>query len=141
MQRDYVTFRQQPLQRDVIHPEFLRRLLVRERVIREDPHAETLKQPRELETDLPGPDDPDGLSVQVEPDQAAEGEIILPDPVEGTVNVAVQRQQKPQRVFGHGKGGVGRDAHDGEVQLIGRLHRHVTETGTAHRHQPDFQTG
>ncbi len=51
--------------------------------------------------DLTGTDKPGGFAVQVETDQAVQGEVQFPHPVEGPMDLAVQRQ-------GLGRGARGR---------------------------------
>ena len=82
-------------------------------------------------TDAAGADDAHGFALEVEAQEAIEGEIAFADAVEGAVGFAVEGKDEGDGVLGDGVGGVGGDADDGDVVLAGGIEIDVVEAGAA----------
>ena len=76
-------------------------------VERQHATAESGQDPGQDGANGSGSDDPSGLAVQVEAEQPVEGEVALAHAVEGTVGLAVQRQNQGEGMLGHRMGGIG----------------------------------
>ncbi|MNM72193.1 hypothetical protein D3C81_838810 [compost metagenome] len=88
------------------------------RVIGQQLAAETVHDLCKGGADLSGADHADGLAHQVESGQALQPEVPFAGAVVGTGQAAVECEDQCYRMFGHGMGRIGRDAHDGQPQAL-----------------------
>src|SRR3546814_3151114 len=86
VERQQVRLRQQRLERHIVDAERPARI-ARERVVAEQPAAEAGQDARRDQADLPRPDDPRRLAVEIEAEQPVEREIALPHPGIGAVDL------------------------------------------------------
>ena len=68
--------------------------------------------------------------------EAVEGEVPLAHPVEGAVELALERQDQPHGVLGDRGRGVGGHPRDRDTEPGGRRDVDVVEAGAAEQHQP-----
>jgi hypothetical protein len=109
--------------------------------VREQAAAEAVEDARDQRADPAGADDAGGAAVEVEAEQAVEGEVALAHAVEGAVGLAVEGQDQRQRMLGDRVRGVGR--HPGHRDPEGARHGEVdvVEAGAAQRDQPHAPPG
>ena len=88
------------------------------RIAGEHIHPESAEDLRRDPTDLPCADDPGGLPVEIEPDEAIERKIVIPDAGVGQVDLAIQGQQESDGVFGDRIGRIRRDPTDSDICLL-----------------------
>ena len=100
MQRDDVGFREQLVERVDVRRERCG-FVVAPHVVGEDPAAEPAQVAHHGGADLARADHADGLVAQLEPDEPAEREVVLTNPVVGTVHTSPQRQDERQRELRH----------------------------------------
>ncbi|MNL11452.1 hypothetical protein D3C87_1322900 [compost metagenome] len=100
-------------------------------VIRQQLATEAVHDFGEGRADLPGADHADGLAHQIETGQPMQAEIAFAGAIVGAVQTAVECQDQRHRVFGHGMGRVGRNAHDRQAQAFGRCQVDMVVTGRA----------
>ncbi len=87
--------------------------------------------PATTRADLPSADDADGAAVEVEAQQAFEGEIVFAHAGGGAVDFAIQSQHQAHGVLAHGIGGIGRHADNCHAQLGGGGQVDMVEAGGA----------
>ena len=94
------------------------------------------KAAKNLRNELPyfaSADDADRFAMQIKTNESAEREVQLPDPVEGSMNFSVEREQEGQGVFGHRVRKICRNADHVDSQRVRSGHVHVVKPRTAQR--------
>ena len=96
------------------NPILLRLLLIRVQIIRHNIASKPSTQniPHQ-QPDLPCPNNPYRLAVEIEADEPGEGEIAFARAVEGFVVFADEGEEEADGEFGDGVGGVGGDVDGG----------------------------
>ena len=133
VERDDVRLGEEPVERHV----FEACGGVRECVVGEHAHPETLADFREDASDLARAYDASRLAVQVESGQPGEREVEVARPRRRLVDVAVERKEQRGGVLRDGIRRVGRDAHDREARLERRIEVDVVVARAPHREHLD----
>ena len=128
MQRDDIRLGEKPVERDIFKP----RRRIRECVVGEDSHSESLADVGEDASDLARADYACRLAVKVESCQPDKREVEVLCANGGAVDVARQRHQERGGVFSDGVGGIGGNAHDRKPGFVRRLEVDVIVSGAAH---------
>ncbi len=105
-------------------------------IMGQQPAAETAHDPQEALADLPRAHDAHGAPVQIDPHQAFEGEVPLPHPRVGPVQLAIEGHHQGGGVFRHRVGRILRDPAHGQPALGGGSQVDVVEAGAAQRNEP-----
>ncbi len=110
-------------------------------VMRQYPATEAGEDSGHRGPDAPGADYPRRPPVEVEAEQAVEGEVPLPDTVVGAVNLAVEREDERHCVFGDRGRRIGRHPADGDAVPTRSRQIDVVVAGAAKRHEPNARQG
>jgi len=125
------------VQLHVLAAELLGHVLVRDDVVADDLHSETLEDLRHDLADPAGAHDAAGLAVELHAHEAAELVVAVAHAVPRDVQPPVERRDDGHRVLRHGVGAVGRHAHDPDAHLRGRVQVHAVEARAPQQHQLD----
>jgi hypothetical protein len=110
-------------------------------IVRHDPHAEAAEDLRSHPADAAGAHDATGLAVEVEADQASQGEVLLAHAVVGPVDAAVEGQHQSRRVLGDRVGRIGRHAAHGHAEPASRRDIDVVEARAPQGHVLHVEPG
>lgn len=130
MQAHDIALAQEVSQRQILHASLLERSIFGD-IMRQHIAAKTLHDTGKDAPDLAGADHANGLALQVKSHQAIERKITFPHAVISPVRLAVQRKNQRHRVFGHGKGRIGRHPYNCQPFLFGRFKVNMVEPGAA----------
>ncbi|MNO97301.1 hypothetical protein D3C76_890040 [compost metagenome] len=130
VQADDVRLAEQPVELDELAADGLD-FAVRVGIVGQHTAAEAGHDAGEHHADLAGADHADALAVQVEAGQAVQREVAFAGAVVGAVQVAAERQDQADGVFGDGVGRVGRHPHHGQPERPGGGQVDVVVAGRA----------
>ena len=101
-------------------------------VIAEDLHAKAVADADHGGADLAGADDAGGLAVEVDAEEALEGEVILADAGVALVDAAGGAEAQADGLLCDSLRRIGRDAQDRHAEVLGDGHVDGVEAGGAH---------